>query len=158
MRKTLYLITLILLLSACQTDNKQLPDNHVQAEQNSSSKNITKSEDNNSETAESQKAVYQKISAEDAKKMMDEQSVVIVDVRTEAEYKGGHILNAILLPNETIGKEAPAELPDKQATILVYCRSGNRSRQAANKLIELGYQNIYDFGGIGDWKYDIISE
>lgn len=157
MKKILYLIALVLLFSACQTDNKQSSGNNAD-KPSSQNENTAKPEDHKSETPEQKKAVYQKISAEDAKKMMDEQSVIIVDVRTEGEYKGGHIANAILLPNETIGGEAPAELPDKEATILVYCRSGNRSRQAANKLIELGYQNIYDFGGIGDWKYEIVTE
>ena len=97
-----------------------------------------------------------KISANKAKEMMDTQEVIIVDVRTQEEYDEGYIENAILIPNETIN-EAPSELPDKDAVILVYCRSGNRSRQAANKLVDLGYTNIYDFGGIIDWSYEIVD-
>lgn len=99
---------------------------------------------------------YHKISAEEAKEMMDTQEVIIVDVRTQAEYNEGHIENAILIPNETIS-EAPAELADKDAVILVYCRSGSRSKQASDKLVALGYTNIYDFGGIIDWPYEIVD-
>lgn len=103
------------------------------------------------------KAVYHKISAEEAKKMMEEEHVMIVDVRTAEEYAEKHIPGAILVPNETIGQESPKELPDKKATLLIYCRSGNRSRQAAEKLLDLGYENVYDFGGIKDWTYETES-
>lgn len=99
---------------------------------------------------------YHKISAQVAKEMMESQDVIIVDVRTQAEYNEGYIENAILIPNESIS-EAPRELPDKDAIILVYCRSGNRSKQAADKLVALGYTNIYDFGGIIDWPYEIVE-
>lgn len=99
---------------------------------------------------------YHKISAEDAKEMMDTQDVIIVDVRTQAENNEGYIENAILIPNESISG-APSELPDKDAVILIYCRSGNRSKQAADKLVALGYTNIYDFGGIMDWPYEIVE-
>ena len=99
---------------------------------------------------------YHKISAEDAKEMMDTQDVIIVDVRTQDEYNEGYIENAILIPNESISR-APSELPDKDAVILIYCRSGNRSKQAADKLVALGYTNIYDFGGIIDWPYEIVE-
>ncbi|MDO4753628.1 MAG: rhodanese-like domain-containing protein [Bacillota bacterium] len=99
--------------------------------------------------------VYTKITAEEAYEMMKNQEVIIVDVRTEAEYKTGFIPNAVLIPNESIGDTPPAELPDKDATILLYCRSGNRSAQAANKLIKMGYTKVYDFGGINSWPYDI---
>lgn len=99
---------------------------------------------------------YHKISAQEAKEMMQSQDVIIVDVRTQAEYNEGYIENAILIPNESIS-EAPRELPDKNAIILVYCRSGNRSKQAADKLVALGYTNIYDFGGIIDWPYEIVE-
>lgn len=97
-----------------------------------------------------------KINANKAKEMMDTQEVVVVDVRTEAEYAEGFIPNAILIPNESIDG-APVELVDKDAIILVYCRSGNRSAQAAKKLVDLGYTNVYDFGGILDWPYEIVN-
>lgn len=99
---------------------------------------------------------YHKISAEEAKQMMDTQAVIIVDVRTLEEYNAGHIENAILIPNESIASE-PSELNDKDATILVYCRSGSRSRAASDTLVELGYKNVYDFGGIIDWPFEIVD-
>ena len=104
------------------------------------------------------KAAYQKISAEEAYEMMASQEVVVVDVRTREEYDGGHIENAVLVPNESIGSEMPEALPDKEATLLVYCRSGRRSKDAAEKLLDLGYQNVYDFGGVIDWPYELVKE
>ena len=105
------------------------------------------------------KAAYQKISAEEAYEMMVSQEVVVVvDVRTREEYDGGHIENAVLVPNESIGSEMPEALPDKEATLLVYCRSGRRSKDAAQKLLALGYQSIYDFGGVIDWPYELVKE
>ena len=104
------------------------------------------------------KAEYHKISTEEAYEMMSSQEVVVVDVRTREEYDGGHIENAVLVPNESIGSEMPETLPNKEATLLVYCRSGRRSKQAAEKLLELGYQNVYDFGGVIDWPYELVKE
>ena len=103
-------------------------------------------------------AQYRKISPELAKEMIDsDEPLIILDVRTEAEYQAGHIAGALLLPNEEIEKTTqPIELPDLDAVILVYCRSGNRSAQAARKLGALGYVNVYDFGGIIDWPYEIV--
>ena len=100
------------------------------------------------------KAAYQKISAEEAYEMMTSQEVVVVDVRTREEYDGGHIENAVLVPNESIGSEMPEALPDKEATLLIYCRS----KDAAEKLLSLGYQNVYDFGGVIDWPYELVKE
>lgn len=96
---------------------------------------------------------YYLIDAEAAKKMIDAGGVTIVDVRTAEEYAQKHIAGAINVPNEGIGDEAPAELADKEAVILVYCRTGRRSADASAKLAKLGYTNIYDFGGIVDWPY-----
>ena len=104
------------------------------------------------------KAAYHKISAEEAYEMMASQEVVVVDVRTREEYDGGHIENAVLVPNESIGSEMPETLPDKEATLLIYCRSGRRSKDAAQKLLELGYQSVYDFGGVIDWPYELVKE
>lgn len=101
---------------------------------------------------------YHKIDAEQAKKMIDEGGVTIVDVRTEEEYNAEHIPDSILVPNESIGDQAPEALPDKDAVLLVHCRTGVRSKQASDKLVELGYQNVYDFGGIADWPYETVSE
>ena len=101
---------------------------------------------------------YRKITAEQAYEMMNTQEVVIVDVRTQSEYDEGHIQNAVLIPNETIGSDLPTNLPDKNAIILVYCRSGRRSEEAARKLVNLGYVSVYDFGGINDWTYGTVTD
>lgn len=104
-----------------------------------------------------EKASVITITSEEAKNMMDqEDSLIIVDVRTQEEYNTGYIEGAVLIPDFDIEAKAESLLPDKDATILVYCRSGRRSALAAQKLVELGYQNIYDFGGIIDWNYDIV--
>lgn len=101
---------------------------------------------------------YVKISSSEAKEIIDnDNNVVIVDVRTNDEYATGHIEGAICIPNETISNQVSDLLPDKDQEILVYCRSGNRSKQAAFKLIDLGYKNVKDFGGIIDWPYEIIE-
>lgn len=96
---------------------------------------------------------YQRINAEKAKEMMQDTSVIILDVRTQEEYAQGHIPNAQLLPLDQI--DQIADFAAKNDTILVYCRSGNRSAQAADYLVQLGYVNVYDFGGIISWPYDI---
>ena len=96
---------------------------------------------------------YEQISPQEAKKRMDnEEDVIILDVWTQEEYDSGHIKNAVCLPNEDILSE-PDILPDKGQQILVYCRSGNRSKQAAQKLADMGYENVLEFGGILDWPY-----
>lgn len=100
-------------------------------------------------------AGYQKIAPAEAKSMMDKGGVTIVDVRREDEYAAGHIPHAILVTNETIGDKMPAALPDKEAVLLVYCRSGARSNQASNKLLKIGYKKVYDMGGIQDWPYEV---
>ena len=82
---------------------------------------------------------------------------IILDVRTAEEYSEKHIPGAINIPNETIGADDIPELPDKDQLILIYCRSGNRSKQAADKLVKLGYTNIMEFGGINDWTGETVS-
>lgn len=104
------------------------------------------------------KAQYRKISPQEAKAMMAAENVIIVDVRTPVEYEQGYIPGAILIPNETITTvNKPQALQDTDAIILLYCRSGSRSAQAARKLVSLGYTQVYDFGGIIDWPYDIVK-
>ena len=99
---------------------------------------------------------YQQISQETAREMMaKDDGHVIVDVRRQDEYDAGHIPGAILIPNESIGTNRPAELPDFDQIILIYCRSGNRSKRAAQKLADMGYKSIYEFGGINTWTGDI---
>jgi rhodanese-related sulfurtransferase len=100
---------------------------------------------------------YRKITPEEAKEMIDAGDVIILDVRTEQEFEEAHIENAILLPDYDIEALAPETLTDKDATILIYCRSGRRSEAAAKELIEMGYTNTYDFGGIIDWPYATVS-
>ena len=100
---------------------------------------------------------YKIITAEETKARIDSgDEIIILDVRTEEEYNAGHIADAVLIPNETITDKTPDLLPDLDAEILIYCRSGNRSAQAAKKLIAIGYTNVYDFGGIIDWPYDTV--
>lgn len=95
---------------------------------------------------------YTQISMDEAVSMMEtEEYYIILDVRTLEEFKEKHIPGAICVPNETIGTAEIPSLPDKEQMILVYCRSGNRSKQAAQKLADMGYTNIYEFGGINDW-------
>ena len=108
--------------------------------------------------AQSEESTYHQINAEEAAAMMEEESsYIILDVRTAQEYGEKHIPGAINIPNETIDTEDIPELPDKEQLILVYCRSGNRSKQASEKLVKLGYTNIVEFGGINDWTGETVS-
>ena len=108
--------------------------------------------------AQSESSSYQQIDAESAAALMEEENdFIILDVRTEKEYNEKHIPNADNIPNESIGTEEISQLPDKDQLILVYCRSGNRSKQASEKLVELGYTNIVEFGGINDWTGETVS-
>ena len=103
-------------------------------------------------------ASYRQISTDEAIAMMEEENdYIILDVRTPEEFAEKHIPDAINIPNETIGTEEIPELPDKEQLILVYCRSGNRSKQASEKLVRLGYTNIVEFGGINDWPGETVS-
>jgi len=104
-----------------------------------------------------QKNGFSVISAQEAKTRMDKGGVIIVDVRTKSEYDSGHIPDAIVIPNETIGSTRPDQLPDLNAEIIVYCRSGARSRNASQKLAALGYTAIYDLGGIMSWPYEVVK-
>ena len=104
------------------------------------------------------KKTYRQVSPEEAAAMMEEESdYIILDVRTQEEYETAHIPGAICIPNETIGTEDIPELPDKEQLILVYCRSGNRSKQASEKLAKQGYTNIIEFGGINSWTGETVS-
>lgn len=98
-------------------------------------------------------ASYQTINAEEAKKIMESQNVVVIDVREQDEYNMGHIPGSILIPLRTIDQNNK-QLPLKDQTLLIYCRSGNRSKKAAKKFVSLGYEKVYDFGGIIDWPYE----
>ena len=103
-------------------------------------------------------ASYEQISGEEAKVLMDRESgYIILDARTQEEYDEGHIPGAIMIPEYEIADRAEKEFPDKDQLILVYCRSGRRSKIAAEELVKLGYTNVKEFGGIIDWEYEIVK-
>ena len=109
-------------------------------------------------TSNNQTNTYRQISVDEAVTMMTQESgYVILDVRRPDEFAEGHIPNAINVPNESIGTDEIPELPNKDQLIMVYCRSGRRSKEASEKLVKLGYTNIVEFGGILDWKGEIIT-
>ena len=107
-------------------------------------------------TSCSDDTAYKQISPSEAKEIMDsDENVIILDVRELYEYEEGHIKGAVLIPYTEIENRAATELPDKESVILVYCRSGRRSKIAAQTLADLGYKNVMEFGGINDWEYGI---
>lgn len=127
MKKLVFLLLAVMLLTACGQDKEN-----------------------------DQGAVYVNITAEEAKRIMDnEEGYIILDVRTQEEYDQGHIPGAIVISHEKIAEKAEDVLTDKDQLILVYCRSGRRSKLAAEALVELGYTNIKEFGGIIDWPYEV---
>lgn len=110
------------------------------------------------ETSINNSLTYEQISGEEAKRLMDtETDFIIVDARTEEEFNEGHIEGAILIPEYEISERAEKELPNKEQLILVYCRSGRRSKIASQALADLGYTNVKEFGGIIDWQYEIVK-
>ena len=127
MKKLIFLLLAVMVLTACGQDKEN-----------------------------DQGAVYVNITAEEAKQIMDnEEGYIILDVRTQEEYDEGHIPGAIVISHEEIEEKAEDVLTDKDQLILVYCRSGRRSKIAAEALVELGYTNIKEFGGIIDWPYEV---
>ena len=127
MKKRIFLLLAVMILTACGQDKEN-----------------------------NQGAVYVNITAEEAKQIMDsEEGYIILDVRTQEEYNPGHIPGAIMISHEEIAEKAEGVLTDKDQLILVYCRSGRRSKIAAEALVELGYTNIKEFGGISDWPYEV---
>ena len=127
MKKLVFLLLAVMLLTACGQDKEN-----------------------------DQGAAYLNITAEEAKQIMDtEEGYIILDVRTQEEYDEGHIPGAIVISHEEIKEKAEEVLPDKDQLILVYCRSGRRSKIAAEALVELGYTNIKEFGGIIAWPYEV---
>ncbi len=137
----LLIMVMAITLSACSAENALL---EIQTE--------------NPETVnETTSGEYTKISAAEAKKMIDNEEVIILDVRTVEEFEEKHIAGALLIPEYEIAESAPYLLPDKDATILIYCRSGRRSEIASQILLEMGYRKVYDFGGLIDWPYETVS-
>lgn len=143
------LILVLLLSSGCNNSNQSLENMDF----NETCGNVYQATD--SESTDEVKG-YTTISADEAKAIIDENPhAVILDVRTKEEYDEKHIPDSILIPNETINEETVSELGmTSDSAILIYCRSGNRSKDAASKLAKLGYSNLFDFGGIKDWPYD----
>lgn len=139
----LSLLSVSLLLSACTPAQPAAPQSPTaQAQQK--------------ETA-MPKVEYKKMTPQEAKARIDSgDSVIILDVREQSEYAAGHIPDAVLLPLAQIEQNAASLLADKDAEILLYCRSGNRSRQAALRLIDMGYTNVHDFGGIISWPFETV--
>lgn len=140
MRKyTIMLLTMVILLSGCA---KKEPIKDIEGE---------------NKTPNDTTGVIN-ISAEKAKEIIDtEEDEIVLDVRTEEEYNEGHIKGAVLLPDNEIKEKVEAVIPDKSKSVLVYCRSGRRSAAAAKELIDMGYTNVFDFGGIMDWNYEIVK-
>jgi rhodanese-related sulfurtransferase len=111
------------------------------------------------EDGDNKKITYEQITAQQAKEIMDTKNdYIIIDARTEEEFEDGHIKNAILIPEYEIADRAEEELPNKDTLILVYCRSGRRSKIASEELVKLGYTNVKEFGGIIDWPYEVVKE
>ena len=136
MKKALFLLIFVLLFAGCSSDSAH----------------------SGKEGDDMPKQGYTQIDQETAKEMMArEDGHVVVDVRRQEEYDAGHIPGAILVPNELIGCDAPEALPDYDQILLIYCRSGNRSKQAAEKLAGMGYTRVYEFGGIIDWTGEIVT-
>ena len=143
-QKILAVLMFAVMLTACGTENAE--DNSISVSESA-------------ETTEDAVLTYEQISAEDAKKLMDTESdFIIVDARTTEEFAEGHIPDAVLIPEYEIADRAPSELPDKDQLILVYCRSGRRSKIASQALADLGYTNVKEFGGIIDWPYDVVTD
>jgi rhodanese-related sulfurtransferase len=151
--KMIEMITLVfilgLFLASCNINNNEASDS-VSEPDNTVNDGFS--------IEKSAEAVYHKISAEEAREIMESTNgFIVLDVRTEDEYREKRIDGAILIPDHEIQERAESELPDKNAVILVYCRSGRRSANAAKELADMGYTNVYDFGGILDWTYDTVS-
>ena len=119
----------------------------------------TETSDKQAETNDNQTKTYSSITMDEAVSMMARESgYIILDLRRPDEFAAGHIPNAVNIPNESIGTDEIPGLPDKNQLIFVYCRSGRRSKEASGKLVKLGYTNIVEFGGILDWKGEVVAD
>lgn len=146
LKGTIALLTVILTLFSCGCGK----DNNI--------KSTNTTEEITTENTTVNALGYEQISGEQAKQIMDtETGYIIIDARTQEEFDEGHIENAILIPEYEIAERAEKELTDKNQLILVYCRSGRRSKIASQALADLGYTNVKEFGGIIDWEYEIVK-
>ena len=147
----------VLLLSAALTGCGAEEPELILVEKSEGKTDATATTTATTETAEAEG--YTRITMEDAKWYMSERDdFTIVDVRTPSEFREGHIPNAINVPNENIGNTELRQLPDKDRKLLVYCRSGRRSKEAAEKLAKMGYTKVMEFGGIIDWDGEVVTE
>lgn len=157
MKKKSIALTILLttmLITSCGTSNGNPSQETKLPEGTEQTTDIGK----DTEEDQMSQAKVKKLTAEQAYERIESgDEIVLVDVRRQDEYDQGHIEGSILISNESIGTKQPTELPDLDAEILVYCRSGNRSAQAAEKLVEMGYTNVSDFGGIIDWPYETVT-
>lgn len=146
LKGTIALLTVILTLFSCGCGK----DNNI--------KSTNTTEEITTENTTVNALGYEQISGDQAKHIMDtEEGYIIIDARTQEEFDEGHIENAILIPEYEISERAEKEIPDKNQLILVYCRSGRRSKIASQALVDLGYTNVKEFGGIIDWEYEIVK-
>ncbi|MCT4596908.1 MAG: rhodanese-like domain-containing protein [Vallitalea sp.] len=159
MYKYILLILLPVVLCSCTINDKpikeEVADDIVQSVEEEGKEDMDKNKEVD-EPEENEKPKYIKITPEEAKEMMVEGNIIL-DVRTQEEYNQGHIEGAKLLPVDSISAGKLEDLPNKDQIILVYCRSGNRSATATKALVNAGYTNVYDFGGIIDWPYEVVK-
>ena len=154
-------ITFSFTLVGCSLENDSKPSKRDTSDKDTGKEvNDNSSDDgSNNPALEEETAILEKINAKEAKEIMDgSEDYILLDVRTDEEFNSGHIEGAILLPDYEIEEKAAEVLEDKSTTLLIYCRSGRRSALAAQVLSDLGYTRVYDFGGIIDWPYDIVTE
>ena len=155
MNKLIILLGLALLTVGCNSIDKVSPtnDNYKDGEVEFSEETSV-SED----VYEEEKGVYMSLDQDKAYELIQNEDVIIIDVRTEQEYAGGHLKDSNLLPVDVITDQVIGQFPDKSALYLVYCRSGNRSQVAVNAMVELGYTQVFDIGGINTWPYEIVND
>lgn len=147
-------LTAIVTLTCCKNDSSA-----TSAEPKDKTASAGEEKSNSQPAEASTTAEYHKLTPEEAYQMMlENEDYILLDVRTADEYNEGHIENALLIPDFELSSRAEKELPNKEALILVYCRSGRRSEISAKELVEMDYTNVYDFGGINDWEYEIVTD